>query len=144
MPQSIEREAGPFERLYLCGLSLSGLQALFTALKHPGVFSGVLAQSPSAWWRDEWLASWMSSFGTGGQRFWLSVGSDEVAEDLKHPPTSLHQKASQLDSVRRLSLAMSRAGHDVDLQEFDGGHDPACWGEELTGALAWLVAGRGA
>jgi enterochelin esterase family protein len=140
MPRWIEREAGPFERLFLCGLSLSGLQALFTALRHPGVFAGVLAQSPSAWWNEEWLGSALPSFETSGLRFWLSVGSKELKEDLTHPPTSLYQKTSQLASVRRLSQAMSEAGHDVHNHEFEGGHDPACWGGELTIALGWLLS----
>lgn len=144
MPRWIEREVGPFERLFLCGLSLSGLQALFTTLRFPGIFAGVLAQSPSAWWNEDWLASSLSSFGTSGQRFWISVGTRELQEDLRHPPTSLHQKTSQLTSVRWLSEAMSGAGHDVNLHEFDGGHDPACWGDELTEALRWLVLDRDA
>jgi enterochelin esterase family protein len=142
MPRWIEREAGPFERLYLCGLSLSGLQALFTALRFPGVFAGALAQSPSAWWNDERLASAQASFAPGPQRFWISVGTKELKEDLHHPPTALHQKTSQLASVRRLSRAMSEAGHDVHHHEFEGGHDPARWGGELTEALGWLMMGR--
>jgi len=142
MPRWIECEAGPFERLYLCGLSLSGLQALYTALRFSGVFAGALAQSPSAWWNDEWLASAQASFGPGPQRFWISVGTKERQEDLLHPPTALHQKTSQLASVRRLSQAMSGAGRDVHLHEFEGGHDPACWGGELTEALGWLMAGE--
>ncbi|MDZ4404744.1 alpha/beta hydrolase-fold protein [Prosthecobacter sp.] len=74
MPPWIEREAGRFERLFLCGLSLSALQAVFTALRHPGVFAGVLAQSPSAWWQDEWLAESLPAMPTTPNRFWLSVG----------------------------------------------------------------------
>lgn len=139
LPGWIAREIGPFERLYLCGLSLSGLQAIFTTLSHSGIFAGVLAQSPSAWWRDEWLASALATFENSSQRLWMSVGSSELQENLTHAPTSLHQKTSQLASVRRLSEAMTRAGHTVHLHEFDGGHDPACWGEELTGALGWLL-----
>ena len=143
LPGWVEREIGPFERFYLCGLSLSGLQAIFTALSHSGIFAGVLAQSPSAWWRDEWLASALASFENSGQRLWLSVGSSELQENLTHAPTSLYQKTSQLASVRRLAQEMTRVGHTVHLHEFDGGHDPACWGEELTGALGWLLGSEG-
>ncbi len=143
MPRWIDREAGQFECLFLCGLSLSGLQAVFTALRHPGIFAGVLAQSPSAWWRDESLAASVTSFSSTRQRFWLSVGTGELQENLRHPPTALHQKVSQLTSVRRLSEAMSQSGHAVHLHEFDGGHDPAFWGEELTEALDWLLLGPG-
>ena len=142
MPQWIEREVGRFDRLFLCGLSLSGLQAVYTALKHRGVFSGVLSQSPSAWWRDEWLVNSLAPAGTERNRFWLSVGKQELQENVSHPPTPLFQKASQLDSVRRLTAAMTVAGHEVHRHEYNGGHDPVCWGAELPDALAWLSGSR--
>jgi enterochelin esterase family protein len=142
MPPWIEREAGRFERVFLCGLSLSALQAVFTALRHPGVFAGVLAQSPSAWWQEEWLAQSLPAMPTTPNRCWLSVGTQELQTNVSHPPTPLVQITSQLDSVRRLSTALTTAGHAIHLHEYDGGHDPACWGEELPEALAWLMNGQ--
>ncbi len=139
MPPWIEREAGRFERVFLCGLSLSALQAVFTTLRHPGVFAGVLAQSPSAWWQDEWLAQSLPAMPATPNRFWLSVGTQELQTNVSHPPTPLVQTTSQLDSVRRLAAAKIAQGHDIHLNEYKGGHDPACWGAELTEALEWLV-----
>jgi enterochelin esterase-like enzyme len=139
MPRWIEREAGRFERLFLCGLSLSALQAVFTTLRHPGVFAGVLAQSPSAWWADEWLLNALPAMPSPPQRMWMSVGLQELQTNASHPPTPLVQKASQLDSVRRLNSALSGSGHDVHCHEYDGGHDPACWAAELPQSLAWLM-----
>jgi enterochelin esterase-like enzyme len=139
MPQWIKQEAGRFERVFLCGLSLSALQAVFTSLRHPGVFAGVLAQSPSAWWRDEWLTNSLHDLPSPPQRIWLSVGTQELQSNVSHPPTPLVQKSSQLDSVRRLSTALSAAGHDIHCHEYHGGHDSACWAAELVDALAWLL-----
>lgn len=139
MPGWIERAAGRFEQLFLCGLSLSALQSIFTALQHPGIFAGVLAQSPSAWWQDERLASLLGSLPSSCGRFWLSVGTQEVQENASHPPTPLIQQTSQLASVRRLAKRMADAGHDLHLHEYDGGHDPLCWGAELPRALEWLL-----
>lgn len=34
----------------LCGASMAGIQAIYTAVMHPNVFSRVLAQSPALWW----------------------------------------------------------------------------------------------
>ena len=34
----------------ICGQSLGGLQAIYTAKMHPDVFSTVIAQSPAVWW----------------------------------------------------------------------------------------------
>lgn len=138
LPRWIEHELGRFERLFLCGLSLSALQSIFTALGHPGVFEGVLAQSPSAWWQDERLASSLDTLPSSRGRFWLSVGTREVEENASHPPTPLIQKTSQLTSVRRLAERMTEAGHIMHLNKYDGGHDPACWGAELPRALQWL------
>ncbi len=139
MPRWIERELGRFDRFFLCGLSLSALQSIFTVMKHPGVFAGVLAQSPSAWWQDEWLAASLDKLPSSRGRFWLSVGTHEVEENASHPPTPLIQKTSQLASVRRLAKRMTEAGHDIHLNECDGGHGPACWGAELPQALEWLL-----
>jgi enterochelin esterase family protein len=139
VPRWIERTMGRYQRLFLCGLSLSALQAVFTALRFPSVFAGVLSQSPSAWWRDEWLVGSMTSAGAKASRFWLSVGTSEVQENVFHPPTPLIQKTSQLASVRRLAKRMTEAGHEVHCHEYDGGHDPACWNAELPQALAWLL-----
>lgn len=139
MPRWIEREVGHYERLFLCGLSLSALQAIFTAPRYPEVFAGVLSQSPSAWWQDEWLAGSLTPVGTNAIRFWISVGTQEVQENVSHPPTPLIQKTSQLASVRRLAVRMTEVGHDVRCREYDGGHDPMCWGAELSQALAWLL-----
>ena len=139
MPRWIERETGRFERLLLCGLSLSALQAIFAALQHSDIFAGVLVQSPSAWWQDEWLASSLRTQPSSRGRYWLSVGTHELQEDTTHPPTPLIQKASQLASVHRLATRMANVGHDIHLHEYDGGHDPVCWGAELPRALEWLL-----
>ncbi|QOV87627.1 alpha/beta hydrolase [Humisphaera borealis] len=139
MPRWIEREVGNHDRLFLCGLSLSALQAVYTAVLAPGIFAGVLAQSPSAWWQDEWLASSMPLAGTKANRFWLSVGIHEVSENVSHPPTPLIQRPSQVASVRRLAKRMTDAGHEIHCHEYDGGHDPVCWNSELPSALAWLL-----
>ncbi len=138
VPRWISTEVGAFERLFLGGLSLSGLQAIHTAVRYPSVFAGVLAQSPSAWWEDERLADTLAP-AAGSTCFWLSVGTGEIQENLSHPPTPLLQKSSQLDSVRRLAAAMREKGYRLHLDEFTGGHDPACWNAELARALAWLL-----
>lgn len=139
LPFWIGQEVGRFERVFLCGLSLSALQSVFTALQHPGVFAGVLAQSPSAWWQQESLVGSLEPAPPTPGRFWLSVGTQEIQEEASHPPTPLIQKTSQLDSVRRLAERMIEIGHKIQLNEYDGGHDPVCWAAELPQALAWLL-----
>ena len=132
----IERDQGHFEH-YLGGLSLSGLAAAFTVLRYPNVFAGALCQSPSAWWNEEWLTS--SIDGSSRGKYWISVGDQEVASDVRHPPTDLFQGTSQLDSVRRLVARLRTTQAIVRSHEYSGGHDPACWAAELPDALTWLL-----
>lgn len=138
--EGIKEQVGPFDRFYLCGLSLSGLAAAYAVHRLPKIFSGCIAQSPSAWWNNEWLTAAIDSAANG--RFWLSVGDQERQTDVRHPPTGLHQAVSQWDSVHRLSARLQSAGADVHLKTFTGGHDPACWANELPAALSWLLVDR--
>jgi enterochelin esterase family protein len=135
----IEQTVGSYKRTFLCGLSLSGLSAAFTVLRHPNIFSGALCQSPSAWWNDQWLVSSLTRDGSQPGRFWISVGDEELQENVAHPPSGLFQKTCQLDSVRGLARALSGSGRQVRYNEFAGGHDPARWADELPQALAWLI-----
>ncbi|MDZ4402626.1 alpha/beta hydrolase-fold protein [Prosthecobacter sp.] len=70
-----------------------------------------------------------------------SLTPTETTPNVSHPPTPLVQITSQLDSVRRLSAALTAAGHVTHLNEYHGGHDSACWAAELPEALAWLMKG---
>jgi enterochelin esterase-like enzyme len=135
----IEETVHRHERYLLCGLSLSGLAAAFAAVRHPGVFAGILCQSPSAWWNEEWLAASLVPAGNPPCRFWISVGDQELQENVSHPPSGLFQKTSQLASVRRLAQLLKATGNEVRYAEFSGGHDPQCWAAELPEALRWLV-----
>jgi enterochelin esterase-like enzyme len=135
----IEKTVGHFERYFLCGLSLSGLAAIFAALQHPTAFCGVLSQSPSAWWDDERLTNSLTPDRRSGSRVWISVGDQESQENVMHSPTGLFQKASQRDSVRRLAEKLEGLCREVHYKEFSGGHDMACWADELSHALPWLM-----
>jgi enterochelin esterase-like enzyme len=135
----IEQRVGRFERFFLCGLSLSGLAATFAALQHPTTFCGVLSQSPSAWWDDERLTNSLTPDKRSGSRVWISVGDQESQENVMHSAVGLLQKASQRDSVRRLAEKLDGLCREVHHTEFSGGHDMACWADELPRALPWLM-----
>lgn len=122
----------------LAGLSLSGLAAVYAGIWHPGVFSRVLGQSPSAWWKDEWLAGQVAGRSQSWPRFWLSVGSRETDENVQH--MALFQGTSQLATCRNLATALQERGAVCQLTEFDGGHEMPCWEAELPSALRWLYA----
>ncbi len=135
----VERNVHPFEHIVLCGLSLSGLAALYASLEYPNAFSGVLSQSPSAWWNHEWLSMNLPPSGDVSPRIWLSVGNQEIQEHVTHAPSNLYQRVSQNFSCRRVAQGLQAAGHSVYFSEFDGGHDPVCWAGELAESLFWLL-----
>lgn len=136
----IDHNIGRHAHYILCGLSLSGLAAIHAASTSPNRFRAVISQSPSAWWHDEWLRRNLAT--DISTRIWLSVGNQETQENVSHPPTPLIQIASQLDSCRRLTEALEAASWDVRFSQFEGGHDPACWSQELPSALQWALTGK--
>jgi enterochelin esterase family protein len=137
IPAIMETPKVPEEGHLLVGLSLSGLAAVFAAIRFPRVFPRNIAQSPSAWWNREWLRRHAGKRALPGSRFWISVGSEETDTDVEHPPT-LHQETSQLDSCRRLAGALREKESEVRFSIFAGGHDMKCWEKELPEALRWV------
>lgn len=124
----------------LCGLSLSGLASAYTTLCHPEVFSKSLSQSGSFWWSEDRS---LEMPRTGGQ-FWLSVGDQETARNVTHPPTGMVQITSQLGGVRAMARRLEKLGAVVKVHEYSGGHAVAPWRAELADALQWLMSGKAA
>lgn len=122
----------------LFGLSLSGLQAVFTALKFPGVYHAVVSQSPSAWYRDEFLKTQVDPMIEPKAAIRISVGSLETSWGDVHQPGDLHQGSSQVASCGRLVAALEAAGHAVEHSVFKGDHDPEYWAGEMPEVLRWL------
>jgi enterochelin esterase family protein len=120
----------------ICGVSLSGLAAAYTALLHPGVFAHALCQSGSFWW----FADHEADLPATNARFWLSVGSRETATDVSHPPSGLFQRISQIDGVEAARRRLEALGAHIHYRVFEGGHTFASWREELKPALTWLLA----
>jgi len=134
----VEKAVGPHRKIFLCGLSLSGLATIFAACNYPSQFSGVLAQSPSAWWKEEWLAANLPPAGYETLRIATSVGTDETQENVTHAPT-LFQRTSQIDSCRRLAERLKCIAKNLRYIEYVGGHDSAAWAAELPQTLIWLL-----
>lgn len=122
----------------ICGLSLSGLAAAHLWLTNPSLFSGVLCQSGSFWWSQEWLTFQLSSLEPRGKA-WVSVGDKELDKGVSHPPTDLRQDESQVVACENFARELQRVGSAVHFQTFNGGHDLACWRSELPTALQWLL-----
>lgn len=119
----------------LAGVSLSALAAAHAATLYPSVFSTCLCQSGSFWW----LADHEIELPATRAKFWLSVGDQETATDVSHPPTPLLQRVSQIDGVADAANRLRAAGGEVRHCVFSGGHAFEPWTEELPKALTWLL-----
>jgi uncharacterized protein len=82
-------QADPHKRI-LVGSSLGGLFSLYAMYEEPGLFSGVVAASPSLQWDDDWIVKREAELrgnaaGSDGKgrlhiptRLYMSVGGDEI------------------------------------------------------------------
>lgn len=125
----------------IAGPSLGGLAAAHIALTHPGVFSRCLSQSGSFWWEDEKLTRMLdeTELSASHSKFWISVGDRETKTDVKHSPSGLHQRMSQIESCEHFAAALATQHHEVHYSVHAGGHEFQPWADEVPEALAWLL-----
>jgi len=125
------------DRTVVAGQSLGGLTALYAATRHPGLH-GVIAQSPSLWWRPgsahtvpqleqlerSWLAEVFERSPVGSTTIRIDVGAHEGAMP----------RAS-----REVEKVLVARGHPTRLTVYNGGHDYPCWRVALLDGLAALL-----
>ncbi|MFL6337291.1 MAG: alpha/beta hydrolase [Pyrinomonadaceae bacterium] len=114
------------------GLSLGGVAAAYTAMRHPEVFGGVLSQSGAFQYRPEDPGRLIRQFTKGARlpiRFYLEAGLLEVNET----PSLLHEN-------RHLRDVLEAKGYKVTYSEFNGRHDAVCWRGSLSQGLIALSA----
>lgn len=102
------------ESTWAAGQSLGGLSALWTAALSEGQVRHVVAQSPSLWRFD--LA------GPLAEAPWDSIRIDVGA----------------LEGTAHLAHRLAARVPGIDVKEFCGGHDWACWRAALFSALAGM------
>ncbi|HJP61563.1 MAG TPA: alpha/beta hydrolase-fold protein, partial [Gemmatimonadaceae bacterium] len=103
----------------LAGHSLGGLVALELATKRPGVFTGVIAMSPSLWWNDSSLVgTYYDALAKSSkqQRIFVTSGG---FEDIIDRPTQ--RLALRLDSLKSSTIAFGHRRYPED----DHGLTPA-------------------
>ena len=125
--------ASPAETV-IGGLSLGGLAASYTAMRHPEVFGNVLSQSGSYQYRPDYPESLIHQFAWRAKlpiRFYLEAGLMEVNET----PSLLH-------SNRHLRDVLDAKGYEVTYSEFNGRHDHICWRGSLSQGLVALTGSR--
>ena len=134
---SVRKEHPGVTEIAIAGLSLSGLAAAYAATRHPAVFRAAVCQSPSFWWEEGRFAEALPAATQTGPEFWISVGSRETEAGVSHPPSGLRQGLTQVAGCLSAVAALRAAGYGVSYREYDGGHDPGCWRDDLSLALPW-------
>ncbi|ATL28444.1 putative esterase [Streptomyces formicae] len=125
--------AVPAARTVIAGQSAGGLTAAYAVHRRPDRFGRALSQSGSFWWPDE-----NAPDGAGPE--WLTRQYARAA----HRPVRIHlevgaQEWMLLAENRRLRNVLRARGYEVTYEEFNGGHDYACWRGGLMGGLARLL-----
>ncbi|WP_329336629.1 enterochelin esterase [Streptomyces sp. NBC_01352] len=125
-------------RTVVAGQSLGGVTALHAAHLRPDRFGKVLAQSSSLWWRpglppgvpkaDPTDPPWLLTRYATAPRRTVTV----------HLDVGLHEGA-MVDHTRALYDTLRRTGHQVTYNEYNGGHDYACWHVALADGLVRLL-----
>jgi enterochelin esterase-like enzyme len=127
-------------KVIIVGLSLSGLAAAHAAVTQPHNFHAAICQSPSFWWNDERFGSDPPLATPVAPALWVSVGDQEIERGVSHPPSGMWQAASQVDACQRGCDAFRAVGYSINHRVFSGGHDPACWADDLALALLWVAS----
>ncbi|MER5968154.1 alpha/beta hydrolase-fold protein [Streptomyces sp. NPDC002055] len=122
-------------RTVIAGQSAGGLTAAFAAFRRPERFGNALCQSGSFWWPDD------TEFDSGSE--WLT--RQYAVSERRHVRFRLEvglQEWMLLPQNRHLRNVLEARGYDVSYEEFNGGHDYACWRGGLADGLGLLLSGR--
>jgi enterochelin esterase family protein len=121
------------QNITLCGQSLGGLCALYSAMLYPAIFQNLILQSGSYWWSD-FSKSTLAKDHVGN-----------LLEFIKHRPNTLSQKTQIYISAGFYETDMQedsfqlyqqlQAFNQVSFHRFVGGHDPVNWRSDLIKAL---------
>ena len=70
------------------------------------------------------------------------MGSRETGAGLSHPLSGLRQGLTQVAGCVSAAAALQAKGYRVSYREYDGGHDPECWRDDLSLAQRWVLRRR--
>lgn len=141
--QSVAAYSQDPQRTVVAGQSFGGLAAMYAALHWPERFACVLSQSGSFWWPDD--SMFQNSDGTAATR---QSGRPLCGPLADLPPAALPVRVFQevgshedimIDVNEAMRDELIRAGHQVNYQVFEGGHDWLCWRGGLLDGLSWLL-----
>lgn len=124
----------------LGGSSLGGLVTLYLGLKYPKVFGKLAVVSPSVWFADKQIVSYVVGLTTKPRvRIWMDMGTSEggTREDA--------QKGVADARLLRDTLIKKgwRSGRDLRYFEAEGAeHNESAWADRVEPILSFLFPGK--
>lgn len=116
------------------GSSLGGLVSLYLGLKLPHLFGRIAALSPSVWWNQRWLHSFVQATHIQPRpRIWLDVGTKEGSRIVQ-----------DVEQFRDVLVAKGWHLHkDLHYERIEGGeHNEAAWAARVGPFLKFLYPAR--
>ena len=122
------------------GSSAGALAALYAVVARPGVFGGLLVESPSLYVDNYHILTDAAAVPTWPRRVYLGVGTNESNSGQCDPNASAEPQL--LQDVRRLIQTLERSGVDSSRTRLVvtpcGMHNEAAWAARLPTALSFL------
>ena len=116
---------------FIGGSSLGGLISLYAGISRPKVFGGIIAMSPSIWWADGKIISWLIANDIAGYKgkIWVDMGTREGEEAINFARKLASEIASQLPAFKGLHY-----------REFSGStHSEKSWHQRLHLPLRFIL-----
>ena len=115
------------------GSSLGGLVSLFLGLRYPKVFGKVAVLSPSVWWDDRAILSFVQTCALSQRpKVWLDVGTNEGS----CPERSLVDARLLRDALIERGWLLQ---HDLEyFEDFGAAHNERAWGARVGPMLRFL------
>lgn len=145
LPMINTEYGGSLERERLCfgGASFGGVNAIYTAMYYPDVFSSVLVESPSLWsGMGRFLGTMYEHEGEWAERIFMGTGTLEYSYTRDHDWPEMDyqllkytEEAMEIMERKGVTQSSGRLAYQV---EQGAGHIESAWGGRLYGSLQFL------
>ncbi len=113
---------------------MGGLISLYLAVRYPDVFAFAGVLSPSLWFADARIFSWLKAQVSAAPRarVYLDTGTREG--------NNAHDMQSVVLQARALADVLRARGHELRyLEAQDAEHNEAAWARRFPAALSWFL-----
>jgi predicted alpha/beta superfamily hydrolase len=127
------------------GSSMGGLISLYAILRRPDIFGFAGVMSPSLWFAQEAIFSFVQAAPFQPGRIYLDIGTHEGVDPRTLLRTPHRYVSRYVGAARRMGDLLASKGYTPGValhyaEEEEAGHNEAAWARRLPAALRWLLA----